>query len=35
MQTVLDRLGWKEIDEERFKIEVGRVLLYPDRMEFG
>lgn len=33
MQTVLDKLGWEELDEERFRSEVSRVLVYPDRME--
>lgn len=33
MQTVLDRLGWKELDEERFRTEVSRVLVYQDRIE--
>lgn len=34
-QQVLDELGWKEMDEERFRNEVGRVLLYMDRVEMG
>lgn len=33
MQTVLEKLGWEELDEERFRSEVSRVLVYPDRIE--
>lgn len=33
MQTVLDRLGWDEMDEKRFKNEVSRILVYQDRIE--
>ena len=33
MQTLQDKLGWDEMDEGRFRNEVSRVLLYPERIE--
>ena len=32
-QLVLEKLGWKEMDEERFRSDVRRVLVYPARIE--
>ena len=33
METVLEQLGWTEMDEERFEETVSRVLVYDDRIE--
>jgi len=33
METVLEQLGWAEMDEERFEGTVSRVLVYDDRIE--
>lgn len=33
VERVLQKLGWKSMDEERFRNEISRVLVYKDRIE--